>query len=151
MGVKGLRNSRRIVCCIKLYIIFYFAHPLNWIYLLHSTDSRLISEKRLDMLIIYAKFHGIFPKQSLHLSEICMKHFALCLFRCSGKPLSLGKFCSCSELVMPEKIYSLDQCITVVFRPYGSVPGEEFEAYYTSMDNTTELDPTSNCRSVNKI
>ena len=52
---------------------------------------------------------------------------------------------------MPEKIYSLDHCITVVFRPNGSVPGEEFEAYYTSMDNITELDPTSNCRSVNKI
>ena len=151
MGVKGLRNSRRIVCCIKLYIIFYFAHPLNGIYLLHSTDSRLISEKRLDMLIIYAKFHGIFPKQSLHLSEICMKHFVLCLFRCNGESLYLGKFCSCSELVMPEKIYSLDHCITVVFKSDGSVLGEEFEAYYTSMNNTKELDPTSNCRSVNKI
>ena len=103
------------------------------------------------MLIIYAKFHGIFRKQSLHLSEICMKHFVLCLFRCNEESLPLGKFCSCSELVMPEKIYSLDHCITVVFRPNGSVPGEEFEAYYTSMDNITELDPTSNCRSVNKI
>ena len=103
------------------------------------------------MLIIYAKFHGIFPKQSLHLSEICMKHFVLCLFRCNEESLSLGKFCSCSELVMPEKIYSLDHCITIVFRPNGSVLGEEFEAYYTSMDNITELDPTSNCRSVNKI
>ena len=103
------------------------------------------------MLIIYAKFHGIFRKQSLHLSEICMKHFVLCLFRCNEESLPLGKFCSCSELVMPEKIYSLDHCITVVFRPNGSVLGEEFEAYYTSMDNITELDPTSNCRSVNKI
>ena len=103
------------------------------------------------VLIIYAKFHEIFPKQSLHLSEICMKHFVLCLFRCNQESLYLGKFCSCSELVMPETIYSLDHCITVVFKPNGSVPGEEFEAYYTSTDNTTELDPTSNCRSVNKI
>lgn len=132
-------------------LLFHTSLELNIFVTQYRQWADILKEVEHVVLIIYAKFHGIFPKQSLHLSEICMKHFALCLFRCSGKPLSLGKFCSCSELVMPEKIYSLDQCITVVFRPYGSVPGEEFEAYYTSMDNTTELDPTSNCRSVNKI
>ena len=132
-------------------LLFHTSLELNIFVTQYRQWADILKEVEHVVLIIYAKFHGIFPKQSLHLSEICMKHFALCLFRCSGESLSLGKFCSCSELVMPEKIYSLDQCITVVFRPYGSVPGEEFEAYYTSMDNTTELDPTSNCRSVNKI
>ena len=132
-------------------LLFHTSLELNIFVTQFRQWADILKEVEHVVLIIYAKFHGIFPKQSLHLSEICMKHFALCLFRCSGEPLPLGKFCSCSELVMPEKIYSLDQCITVVFRPYGSVPGEEFEAYYTSMDNTTELDPTSNCRSVNKI
>ena len=132
-------------------LLFHTSLELNIFVTQYRQWADILKEVEHVVLIIYAKFHGISPKQSLHLSEICMKHFALCLFRCSGESLSLGKFCSCSELVMPEKIYSLDQCITVVFRPYGSVPGEEFEAYYTSMDNTTELDPTSNCRSVNKI
>ena len=132
-------------------LLFRTSLELNIFVTQHRQQADILKEVEHVVLIIYAKFHGISPKQSLHLSEICMKHFALCLFRCSGESLSLGKFCSCSELVMPEKIYSLDQCITVVFRPYGSVRGEEFEAYYTSMDNITELDPISNCRSVNKI
>lgn len=132
-------------------LLFHTSLELNIFVTQYRQQADILKEVGHVVLIIYAKFHGIFPKQSLHLSDICMKHFVLCLFRCNEESLSLGKFCSCSELVMPEKIYSLDHCITVVFRPYGSVLGEEFEAYYTSMDNTTELDPTSNCRSVNKI
>ena len=132
-------------------LLFHTSLELNVFVTQYRQWADILKEVEHVVLIIYAKFHGIFPKQSLHLSEICMKHFVLCLFRCNGESLYLGKFCSCSELVMPEKIYSLDHCITVVFKPDGSVPGEEFEAYYTSMDNTTELDPTSNCRSVNKI
>ena len=132
-------------------LLFHTSLELNIFVTQYRQQADILKEVGHVVLIIYAKFHRIFPKQSLHLSEICMKHFVLCLFRCNEQSLSLGKFCSCSELVMPEKIYSLDHCITVVFRPNGSVLGEEFEAYYTSMDNITELDPTSNCRSVNKI
>ena len=132
-------------------LLFHTSLELNIFVTQYRQQADILKEVGHVVLIIYAKFHRIFPKQSLHLSEICMKHFVLCLFRCNEQSLSLGKFCSCSELVMPEKIYSLDHCITVVFRPNGSVLGEEFEAYYTSMDNTTELDLTSNCRSVNKI
>ena len=132
-------------------LLFHTSLELNIFVTQCRQQADILKEVGHVVLIIYAKFHGIFRKQSLHLSEICMKHFVLCLFRCNEESLPLGKFCSCSELVMPEKIYSLDQCITVVFRPNGSVLGEEFEAYYTSMDNITELDPISNCRSVNKI
>ena len=132
-------------------LLFHTSLELNIFVTQYRQQADILKEVGHVVLIIYAKFHGIFPKQSLHLSDICMKHFVLCIFRCNEESLSLGKFCSCSELVMPEKIYSLDHCITVVFRPNGSVLGEEFEAYYTSMDNITELDPTSNCRSVNKI
>lgn len=132
-------------------LLFHTSLELNIFVTQYRQQADILEEVGHVVLIIYAKFHGIFPKQSLHLSEICMKHFVLCLFRCNKESLSLGKFCSCSELVMPEKIYSLDHCITIIFKPNGSVPGEEFEAYYTSMDNITELDPTSNCRSVNKI
>ena len=132
-------------------LLFHTSLELNIFVTQYRQQADILKQVGHVVLIIYAKFHGIFPKQSLHLSEICMKHFVLCLFRCNEESLSLGKFCSCSELVMPEKIYSLDHCITIVFRPNGSVLGEEFEAYYTSMDNITELDPTSNCRSVNKI
>ena len=132
-------------------LLFHTSLELNIFVTQYRQQADILKEVGHVVLIIYAKFHGIFPKQSLHLSDICMKHFVLCIFRCNEESLSLGKFCSCSELVMPEKIYSLDHCITVVFRPNGSVLGEEFEAYYTSMDNITELDPASNCRSVNKI
>ena len=132
-------------------LLFHTSLELNIFVTQYRQQADILKQVGHVVLIIYAKFHGIFPKQSLHLSEICMKHFVLCLFRCNEESLSLGKFCSCSELVMPEKIYSLDHCITIVFRPNESVLGEEFEAYYTSMDNITELDPTSNCRSVNKI
>ncbi|XP_078347241.1 tolloid-like protein 2 [Oculina patagonica] len=58
---------------------------------------------------------------------------------------SIGKFCSCSDLSMPNKIYSVDNCMTLIFKSDGSKRGTGFEAQYTSMDNNTKLDPSSNC------
>ncbi|KAL9950597.1 hypothetical protein ACROYT_G043120 [Oculina patagonica] len=62
-----------------------------------------------------------------------------------GNTASLGKFCSCSDLSMPNKIYSLDNCITLIFKSDGSKRGAGFEAQYTSMDSNAKLDPSSNC------
>ena len=49
---------------------------------------------------------------------------------------------------MPYKIYSLDNCMTLIFKSDGSKRAEGFEAEYTSMDNNTKVDPDSNCRFV---
>ncbi|KAJ7355095.1 hypothetical protein OS493_027884 [Desmophyllum pertusum] len=46
---------------------------------------------------------------------------------------------------MPDKIYSLDNYMTLIFKTDGSKRAEGFEAQYTSMDSNTELDPSSNC------
>ncbi|XP_020631707.1 cubilin-like [Orbicella faveolata] len=48
---------------------------------------------------------------------------------------------------MPNKIYSLDNCMTLIFKSDESKRAEGFEAEYTSIDNSTELDPNSNCSS----
>ena len=67
-------------------------------------------------------------------------------FRCSDT--SIGKFCSCSNLSMPDKIHSYDNCMTLVFKSDGSNQGKGFEAQYTTADNNvTRLDP-KNCRYV---
>ena len=67
-------------------------------------------------------------------------------FRCSNT--SIGKFCSCSNLSMPDKIHSYDNCMTLVFTSDGSNQGKGFEAKYTTADNNvTKLDP-NNCRYV---
>ena len=49
---------------------------------------------------------------------------------------------------MPNKIYSLDNCMTLIFKSDGSKSAEGFEAKYTSVDNSTKLDPDSECRFV---
>ena len=49
---------------------------------------------------------------------------------------------------MPNKIYSLDNCITLVFKTDGSKKGAGFEAQYTLIDNNTRLDSSTKCRSV---
>ena len=49
---------------------------------------------------------------------------------------------------MPNKIYSLDNCITLVFKTDGSKKGAGFEAQYMSIDNNTRLDSSTKCRSV---
>ena len=49
---------------------------------------------------------------------------------------------------MPDKIYSLDNCMTLVFKSDGSKRAEGFEAKYTSIDNNRKLDPNSDCRFV---
>jgi len=49
---------------------------------------------------------------------------------------------------MPNKIYSLDNCMTLIFKSDESKRAEGFKAEYTSIDNSTELDPNSNCRFV---
>ena len=41
--------------------------------------------------------------------------------------------------------------MTIIFKSDGSKRAAGFEAQYTSMDNNTELDPSSNCRSVSLI
>ena len=75
----------------------------------------------------------------------CTLKLSLC-FRCSNS--SIGKFCSCSNLSMPKKFYSLDNCMTLIFTSDNSKSAKGFEAEYTSIDNSTELDPQSNCRFV---
>ncbi|XP_073228142.1 dorsal-ventral patterning tolloid-like protein 1 isoform X2 [Porites lutea] len=61
---------------------------------------------------------------------------------------SLGKFCSCSNLSMPDKIYTYDNCLTLVFISDGSHEGRGFQANYTTTDNNvTRLDPNNNCSS----
>ena len=71
-------------------------------------------------------------------------------FRCAGDTqISLGKFCSCSNLSMPDKIYTYDNCLTLVFISDGSYEGRGFQADYTTADNSvTRLDPKNNCRYV---
>ena len=49
---------------------------------------------------------------------------------------------------MPKKIYSLDNCMTLVFKSDGSKNAAGFEAQYTSIDNNTALDSGSQCRFV---
>ena len=47
------------------------------------------------------------------------------------------------------KIYSYDNCMTLVFKSDASKKGAGFEAQYTSMENTaTKLDPSAACRYV---
>ena len=47
------------------------------------------------------------------------------------------------------KIYSRDNCMTLVFKSDGSKRGRGFEAFYNSTDNNvTKLDSSSNCRYV---
>ena len=71
-------------------------------------------------------------------------------FRCAGDAqTSLGKFCSCSNLSMPDKIYTYDNCLTLVFISDGSYEGRGFQANYTTTDNNvTRLDPNNSCRYV---
>ena len=70
-------------------------------------------------------------------------------FRCGNLKRSLGKFCSCSNLSMPDKIYTYDNCLTLVFKSDGSNAGLGFLAKYTTTDNNvTRLDPNNNCRYV---
>ncbi|CAH3146429.1 unnamed protein product, partial [Porites lobata] len=56
-------------------------------------------------------------------------------FRCGNLNRSLGKFCSCSNLSMPDKIYTYDNCLTLVFISDGSNQGLGFQAEYTTTDN----------------
>ena len=71
------------------------------------------------------------------------------LVRCTAETnVSIGKFCSCSNLIMP-KIYSQDHCMALVFKSDESKKGAGFVARYKSADNNaTELDSSSNCRCV---
>ncbi|XP_073250963.1 ovochymase-2-like [Porites lutea] len=67
---------------------------------------------------------------------------------CGNLKRSLGKFCSCSNLSMPDKIYTYDNCLTLVFKSDGSNAGLGFLATYTTTDNNvTRLDPNNNCSS----
>ena len=54
---------------------------------------------------------------------------------------------------MPDKIYTYDNCLTLVFISDGSYEGRGFQADYTTADNNvTRLDPknnnNNNCRYV---
>ena len=71
-------------------------------------------------------------------------------FRCAGdNQISLGKFCSCSNLSMPDKIYTYDNCLTLVFKSDGANESLGFLAEYSTTDNNvTRLDPINNCRYV---
>ncbi|CAH3150235.1 unnamed protein product, partial [Porites evermanni] len=64
------------------------------------------------------------------LNEFC--HFN---FRCGNLSRSLGKFCSCSNLSMPNKIYTYDNCLTLVFISDNSTEGLGFLAEYNTTDN----------------
>ncbi|XP_074610928.1 tolloid-like protein 1 isoform X2 [Acropora palmata] len=62
--------------------------------------------------------------------------------------LSIGKFCSCSEVSLP-KILTHDHCMMLVFKSDGSLKGAGFEAVYTSTENNlTKADPSTMCRSL---
>ncbi|CAH3191050.1 unnamed protein product, partial [Porites evermanni] len=65
--------------------------------------------------------------------------------RCGNLNISLGKFCSCSDLSMPDKIYTYDNCLTLVFKSDGSNEGLGFLAEYTTTDNNVTIDPSNNC------
>ncbi|XP_068738568.1 bone morphogenetic protein 1-like [Montipora capricornis] len=60
------------------------------------------------------------------------------------KNASIGKFCSCSNVSLP-KIYSFDNYLRLVFKSDQSMKGAGFEANYTSDNNVTKLDPSTNC------
>ena len=50
---------------------------------------------------------------------------------------------------MPDKIYTYDNCLTLVFISDGSYEGRGFQANYTTTDNNvTRMDPNNNCRYV---
>ena len=50
---------------------------------------------------------------------------------------------------MPDKIYTYDNCLTLVFKSDGSIEGLGFLAEYTTTDNdVTRLDPNNSCRYV---
>ena len=69
-------------------------------------------------------------------------------FRCAGDTqISLGKFCSCSNLSMPDKIYTYDNCLTLVFISDDSSEGLGFLANYTTTDNN-ETRMSVSCRYV---
>ncbi|XP_022806899.1 exoskeleton protein RP43-like [Stylophora pistillata] len=102
-----------------------------------SYDIRVPVGRRAILEFKKLKIAGMMPECEQDSLEI--------IVGCNDNSIHLGKFCSCSELVMPEKIYSLDHCITLIFKTDGSGQNTGFEANYTSMDNNTKLDPTSNC------
>lgn len=59
--------------------------------------------------------------------------------------LSIGKFCSCSDVSLP-KILTHDHCMTLVFKSDGSLKGAGFKAVYTSTENNlTKADPSTMC------
>ena len=50
---------------------------------------------------------------------------------------------------MPDKIYTYDNCLTLVFKSDGSDESLGFLAEYNTTDNNvTRLDPINNCRYV---
>ena len=50
---------------------------------------------------------------------------------------------------MPDKIYTYDNCLTLVFKSDGSNESLGFLAEYNTTDNNvTRLDPINNCRYV---
>ena len=49
---------------------------------------------------------------------------------------------------MPDKIYTYDNCLTLVFKSDGSIEGLGFLAEYTTTDNNVAMDPSSSCRYV---
>ncbi|XP_015764582.1 PREDICTED: tolloid-like protein 1 isoform X2 [Acropora digitifera] len=59
--------------------------------------------------------------------------------------LSIGKFCSCSDVSLP-KILTHHHCMRLVFKSDGSLKGAGFEAVYTSTENNlTKADPSTMC------
>ena len=49
---------------------------------------------------------------------------------------------------MPDKIYTYDNCLTLVFKSDGSNEGLGFLAEYTTTDNNVAMDPSNSCRYV---
>ena len=52
---------------------------------------------------------------------------------------------------MPDKIYTYDNCLTLVFKSDGSYEGLGFLAEYTTTDNNVAMDLSNNCRYVQLI
>ncbi|KAM7436978.1 hypothetical protein ABFA07_013345 [Porites harrisoni] len=106
-------------------------------------DIRVPPGKRIILAFDFEIFNilGSMPDCSQDSLEI--------IVGCAGDAqTSLGKFCSCSNLSMPDKIYTYDNCLTLVFISDGSNEGRGFQANYTTTDNNvTRLDPNNSCSS----
>ncbi|XP_068676136.1 tolloid-like protein 1 isoform X1 [Montipora foliosa] len=93
---------------------------------------------RIILEFITLSILGTMPNCTEDSLEIFVGHDAI------QNNASIGKFCSCSNVSLP-KIYSFDNYLRLVFKSDQSMKGAGFEVRYSSDNNVTKLDPSTNC------